>query len=293
MCSGVHLAFSDGGFVSLVPNSEFRVNDYHYQENDPGTEKLSMSLLKGGLRTVSGAIGKVRQAAYEMVTRAATMGIRGTEYTIQYAGNSVSGTVGEGRIAVCNAAGCIDVAKGQSYFVKDADTKPALSAKGADLTPRQPESRGATLSLNQDTPRAAGDPDLNLQALQWVAFPSGDVGNSAPPGGGSTDQGGGIGGAEPGGGTGGGIGGGGTGGGGTGGGGTGGGGTGGGGTGGGGTGGGPSDTARLGIGFQIIGITAPDVDGPMRGGVSEFAREQQPGGKGWGPGGNPTKGPRP
>ena len=91
----LQLRFTDGGFVSLAPHSEFRVNAYSYSGKSDGTERIAMELIKGGLRTVSGLIGKVIQSAYELKTNVATIGIRGTEYTVVY-GKSVSGTVSAG-----------------------------------------------------------------------------------------------------------------------------------------------------------------------------------------------------
>ena len=133
----VQLRFTDGGFVSLAPNSEFRVNAYSYSGQPDGSERVAMELIKGGLRTISGLIGKVIQSAYEMKTNVATIGIRGTEYTVVY-GESVSGTVSAGAIAVCNAGGCLDVAHGKSYYIKDENTKPVFISTPALLSPRQP-----------------------------------------------------------------------------------------------------------------------------------------------------------
>ena len=133
------LRFTDGGFVGLLPGSEFKVNAYSYNGKPDGNERVSMALLKGGLRTISGLIGKSIQSAYEMVTNVATIGIRGTEYTVVY-GQSITGTVASGRIAVCNGAGCLDVGQGQSYYVRDEYTKPVFTAKAAQLPPPPPDS---------------------------------------------------------------------------------------------------------------------------------------------------------
>lgn len=133
----VQLRFTDGGFVSLTPNSEFRVNAYSYSGQPDGSERIAMELIRGGLRTISGLIGKVIQSAYEMKTSVATMGIRGTEYTVVY-GESVSGTVSAGAIAVCNAGGCLDVSHGKSYYIRDENTKPVFISTPASLSPRQP-----------------------------------------------------------------------------------------------------------------------------------------------------------
>ena len=138
----VQLRFTDGGFVALAPQSEFRVNAYSYSGKPDGSERVAMELVKGGLRTISGLIGKAIQSAYELKTAVATIGIRGTEYTVVY-GESVSGTVSAGAIAVCNAGGCLDVAHGQSYYIKDENTKPVFISTPALLSPRQPVIAGA------------------------------------------------------------------------------------------------------------------------------------------------------
>jgi len=137
----VQLRFTDGGFVSLAPRSEFRVNAYSYSGKPDGSERVAMELMKGGLRTISGLIGKAIQSAYEMKTKVATIGIRGTEYTVVY-GESVSGTVSAGAVAVCNAGGCLDVTHGQSYYVMNENTKPVFISTPALLSPPQPVIAG-------------------------------------------------------------------------------------------------------------------------------------------------------
>jgi len=131
------LRFSDGAYMSLQPQSAFRIDQYRYEGKQDGSEKTFLSLLKGGLRTVTGLVGRTNRKNYQVATTVATIGIRGTEYTIQY-GKSISGTVGEGEIEVCNGAGCLNVTNGESYYVENQDVKPQLSNKGTDLPPNPP-----------------------------------------------------------------------------------------------------------------------------------------------------------
>lgn len=133
------LRFTDGAYVSLQPQSEFRIDQYRYEGKQDGSEKTFVSLLKGGLRTITGFVGRTNKKNYQVATTVATIGIRGTEYTIQY-GGSISGTVGEGEIEVCNGAGCLNVTNGESYYVANQDAKPQLSNKGTDLPPAPPET---------------------------------------------------------------------------------------------------------------------------------------------------------
>lgn len=72
------LAFADGAFVSLQPNTDFGISEYHFSGKNDGKEKSILSLLKGALRTVTGLIGQGRRDAYQMQTPTATIGIRGT-----------------------------------------------------------------------------------------------------------------------------------------------------------------------------------------------------------------------
>ena len=133
----VQLRFTDGAYVSLQPESQFRIDQYRYDGKQDGNEKGIFSLLKGGLRTITGLVGRSNKQNYQVTTSVATIGIRGTEYTIQY-GNSITGTVGEGQIEVCNGAGCLSVTNGESYYVQGQEVKPILTNKRTDLPPPEP-----------------------------------------------------------------------------------------------------------------------------------------------------------
>jgi hypothetical protein len=133
------LRFTDGGYVSLHERTVFRIDDYRWEGVEDRKARSLFSLLTGGLRTITGRIAKANRKAYLMSTAVATIGIRGTEYTMQL-NDSLAGAVADGEIEVCNAAGCVVVAAGQGYFVKDANTRPVLSNNQAYLPPPPPGS---------------------------------------------------------------------------------------------------------------------------------------------------------
>jgi hypothetical protein len=133
----VQLRFSDGAYVSLQPQTLFRIDDYRYDGKSDGNERGFFSLLKGGLRTITGLVGRTNKKNYRVSTTVATIGIRGTEYTLAYT-NSVSGSVGEGEVEVCNGGGCLPVASGGSFFVSNSQVRPELTSKKSDLPPNQP-----------------------------------------------------------------------------------------------------------------------------------------------------------
>jgi hypothetical protein len=160
----VQLRFSDGAFVSLQPQSKFRIDQYRFNGRTDGSERGFFSLLQGGLRTITGLVGRTNKKNYQVSTGIATIGIRGTEYTVSY-GNSLSGSVGEGEIAVCNAGGCTNVASGESYFVPTADVKPVITGKRTDLPPPQPTPPPAQLVAGDETTAAGTPAGLQLSGI--------------------------------------------------------------------------------------------------------------------------------
>jgi len=159
------LRFTDGAVISLQPNSEFRIDEYRFAGKADGSERGLFSLIKGGLRTITGLIGRSNRNNYRVSTAVATIGIRGTEYTMAYAG-SLSGTVGEGEIAVCNGAGCLNVTNGESYVVANANVLPAMSDKKTDLSPPQPgDPPGGVFETAKDPTKQSNEPPAGVNSL--------------------------------------------------------------------------------------------------------------------------------
>ncbi|KAA0910713.1 FecR domain-containing protein [Pusillimonas sp. ANT_WB101] len=113
----VQMRFTDGGLVSLMPDSTFSVDDYAYQEGaDDGS--LVFGLLRGGLRTMTGAIGKTRHEGYQLNTPVATLGIRGTQFTVVLnPPDTLRVHVGEGKVVITNASGTLEVPAGRNAVV--------------------------------------------------------------------------------------------------------------------------------------------------------------------------------
>ena len=138
----VQFRFTDDGFVSLYARTVFRIDQYRWGGVNDGSERSFFGLIEGGVRTITGRLAKHNRTAYKMTTPLATIGVRGTQYTMQLNGG-LSGSVAEGEIEVCNAGGCLAVPAGQSYYVPDSNTKPILSNKQTYLPPTQPERDAA------------------------------------------------------------------------------------------------------------------------------------------------------
>jgi hypothetical protein len=81
--SYAQLRFTDGGQVTLRPNTQVKIEGYSYEDGRPDRDNFAMQLFKGGLRALTGLVGKrsSNRNAYRMVTSTATIGIRGTDYS--------------------------------------------------------------------------------------------------------------------------------------------------------------------------------------------------------------------
>jgi FecR protein len=140
--SYAQLRFSDGGQVTLRPETQVKIESYAYDEGRPERDSFAMQLFKGGLRSLTGLIGKrtANRNAYRMVTSTATIGIRGTDYTaISVAppppgetpppGSLAPGvyvTVAEGAIAFISGGVEQLVGVGQAGFSSNINQPPRL-----------------------------------------------------------------------------------------------------------------------------------------------------------------------
>ena len=121
------LRFLDGGYISLQPNTEFKVEEYNYAGKADGSELGIFKLIKGGLRAITGSIGKANKQAYRMNTPVATIGIRGTEWLSQYDGQKLLVQVGGGAVFLENGAGNLVIYSGQTAVVNGLNVSPEYS----------------------------------------------------------------------------------------------------------------------------------------------------------------------
>jgi len=107
--SMIQFVFNDNTLLTLRGDTTLTLDQYSYHPNgSSSTEKNFMSLIKGGFRTVTGLISKRNPDNYQVTTPVATIGVRGTDYTVFYEKKSgLELQIISGTIAVSNAAGNI------------------------------------------------------------------------------------------------------------------------------------------------------------------------------------------
>jgi hypothetical protein len=154
------LRFNDGGMVSLQPNTDFRLDDYNFSGKDDAQDRGFFSLLRGGLRTITGMVGRVNKDNYKITTSVATIGIRGTEYTLSYIDSeTIAVATGEGVVQVCNGGGCVLLSSGDSVVVRGADGAAQRVTFRPRLDPAQP---GEKLLVATFSTSEARNPDGSL-----------------------------------------------------------------------------------------------------------------------------------
>ena len=131
------LRFADGAYMSLQPQTEFKIEEFKYSGKGEQTDNIVMNLIKGGMRTITGLIGRNNRNAYRLKTDVATIGIRGTEYSVRYT-NSIELHVTDGLVSVDNQSGSFTVAGGTTVQVNNQQTPPQQTDQKPVLPPESP-----------------------------------------------------------------------------------------------------------------------------------------------------------
>lgn len=132
--SYAQINFTDGSAATMRPNSTMKLEAYSFSQEAPQGDGMFMRLVKGGLRTVTGLIGKRgNQDAYKIGTSTATIGIRGSSGdTVACAsdcGNLEPGTYHTtytGSYIMQTQGGTQLVNEGQFGFAQDPGKPPVL-----------------------------------------------------------------------------------------------------------------------------------------------------------------------
>lgn len=135
--SNMQVRFTDEGIVALRPNTVFRIDSYKFAK-EADSDGSVFSLVKGGMRTITGLIGKLSRNNYAVKAPTATIGIRGTNYTVvacnndcrngdgSMAPNGTYGGVSDGRIVSSNEAGEREFGKNEFFHVASSNDLPKL-----------------------------------------------------------------------------------------------------------------------------------------------------------------------
>ncbi len=138
------IKFTDNSEISMRPGTQLKVSEYNFDQAKPKEDKAIYNLIKGGMRSITGMIGKRGdQDSYKLMTATAVAGVRGTTYEAKICeGNCGSIPNGlylfvlEGMINVSNKAGSQNVSAGQYVYVQTMVSVPKIlpGNPGIDFT---------------------------------------------------------------------------------------------------------------------------------------------------------------
>jgi len=116
--SYAQINFTDGSTATMRPYTQMKIDSYSFVQDKPQEDNSFMRLLKGGLRTVTGLIGKRgNQNAYRIGTTTATIGIRGSMGDTRVDGPSVDHYTHLGTYVITNETGSQEIGEGFSGHV--------------------------------------------------------------------------------------------------------------------------------------------------------------------------------
>ena len=132
------IKFIDNSEITLRPGTTFKVENFAFDDGKPEGDNASFSLVKGGLRSITGLMGKRNKEKFSLKTPNATIGIRGTTFVAQWV-DAAPGQgkapalppglhvqVSDGMIVVTNNGGSLGFSAGQFGYVPNMNQPPVI-----------------------------------------------------------------------------------------------------------------------------------------------------------------------
>jgi len=134
--ASAQIKMRDGGFVVIRPDSQLKFDSFIFSGEEDGTEQNFFSLIRGGVRAITGLIGHLHKTNYHITTISSTIGIRGTDHEtyVVLPGSEMAATVPAGTYNKVNAGettmttekGTINILPNQMGFSGGLDQMPKL-----------------------------------------------------------------------------------------------------------------------------------------------------------------------
>jgi hypothetical protein len=165
------IKFVDDSEITLLPNSQLKIDDFSFDEDKLEKDSAGFSLVKGGLRAVTGTLGKRNKEKWRMNTPTATIGIRGTHLGALFCQNDCGGVptptgkTPENGLHVDVASGAIVVTPKPMPQLAPSSAAPVPNGAPSAATSTPAASRQAT------PPPASSPPAVVLNAGQFGYLP--------------------------------------------------------------------------------------------------------------------------
>jgi hypothetical protein len=97
------IKFIDDSEITLKPGSQFKIDSFSFEPGNKSKDSATFSLVKGGLRSVTGLLGKRSKERFGLNTPTATIGIRGTTFIVEYVINDSKTIADYGSLSVATS----------------------------------------------------------------------------------------------------------------------------------------------------------------------------------------------
>jgi hypothetical protein len=184
------IRFIDNSEITLRPGTTFKIDNFAYDADKPEADSAAFSLVKGGLRSITGLLGKRNKEKFQLKTPAATIGIRGTTFIAQWV-EDASGVrpptptptprqvnpglvpnltpglhvaVLDGMIVVTNAGGALNFPAGQFGYVPSMTVPPIVLPQNPGLKFAPPP----TFAIGAGGPLASQGPGAQQNTVDCI-----------------------------------------------------------------------------------------------------------------------------
>ena len=184
--SKVQVILNDDTVITIGPDSEYSFESYE----DHGNAQVMMKITRGFFKAVTGKIGKVAPQKFKIKTRAATIGVRGTQFMAYVTENEEHIGCIQGEIIVWTEEGTFIMAAGKMivyknrhwkvYKIEMSDFAPVLIGMLVERPPldqnrlQTPSSRNSYL-LEEQIVKEAEEKDQEAYTLALKAQESEEI----------------------------------------------------------------------------------------------------------------------
>jgi hypothetical protein len=179
------IRFIDNSEITLRPGTTFKIDNFAYDADKPEADSAAFSLVKGGLRSITGLLGKRNKEKFQLKTPAATIGIRGTTFIAQWVEDAAAAkqapgpvtpglvpdlapglhvAVLDGMIVVTNPGGAQHFQAGQFGFVPNMSAPPIVLPQNPGLKFAPPP----TFNIGTGGPLASQGPAAQQNTVDCI-----------------------------------------------------------------------------------------------------------------------------
>lgn len=157
--SQAQIVFTDNTLITFRPDTKFSVDQYEFdaKSKKKSVGKYIMNLLAGGFRTITGLIARKNPDDYQVNTPVATIGVRGTDFSV---------VLKDGQLLMAQYEGapCLNSTTGQTLCLSKANPYGAVPAEGAN--PVQLATRPAVFETKELIEPVQTPPSFDAQTVR-------------------------------------------------------------------------------------------------------------------------------